>query len=238
LLFFDQQNYIVNNVYGTQYNSFRTRIKIIMNSVYEKNQGPGRGPKDRERRDQDRELLIATARRLIQQKGLRNLSGREITQTAGFSPGFTNRLFGGLDGLIVAVNLPTLRALRAHLAQADQPEANTENRLVVLTDAYIAFSEQEGQLWCALFEHQVEAAPDIVAQEMNLLFALLERVLADAGISEEESRLMAKAFWSGVHGIVYLGRTGGLGPVGPDAVRAMAHLLVRTLAQGLAAKSP
>ncbi len=70
------------------------------------------------------------------------------------------------------------------------------------------------------------------------MFALLERVLKGAGIADEEGPLMAKAFWSGVHGIVYLGRTGGLGPVGPNAVRAMAHLLVRTLAQGLAAKPP
>ncbi|WP_165820056.1 TetR/AcrR family transcriptional regulator [Microvirga sp. KLBC 81] len=207
-----------------------------MNAVYETPQGPGRGPKDRERREQDRELLIATARRLIHEKGLRNLSGREITQTAGFSPGFTNRLFGGLDGLIVAANLPTLRALKAHLAQADQPRASVEGRLLALTDAYIMFAEQEGQLWCALFEHQVEAAPDVVAHEMSSLFALLERVLADAGVAEEECPLMAKAFWSGVHGIVYLGRTGGLGPVGPDSVRAMVHLLVRTLARGLAAR--
>ena len=100
-----------------------------MNTVYEKPRGPGRGPKDRERREQDREWLIATARRLIQEKGLRNLSGREITQAAGFSPGFTSRLFGGLDGLIVAVNLPTLQALRVHLAQADQPQASTGDRL-------------------------------------------------------------------------------------------------------------
>jgi AcrR family transcriptional regulator len=207
-----------------------------VNTVYEKPRGPGRGPKDRERREQDRELLIATARRLIQEKGLRNLSGREITQAAGFSPGFTSRLFGGLDGLIVAVNLPTLQALRVHLAQADQPQASTGDRLQALTDAYIGFAEQAGQLWCALFEHQVETAPDILSHELSSLFALLERVLADAGVSKEECPLMAKAFWSGVHGIVYLGRTGGLGPVGPNEVRAMAHLLVRALAQGLASE--
>ncbi len=205
-----------------------------MNRVYETSQGPGRGPKDRERRENDRDLLIATARRLIQAKGLRNLSGREIAQAAGFSPGFTNRLFGGLNGLLIAANLPTLRALKDHLVRADRPHESVELRLLALTDAYIGFAEQEGQLWCALFEHQVEAAPDAVAQEMSALFALLERILADAGVPADDCPLMARAFWSGVHGIVYLGRTGGLGPIGPDSVRDIAHLLVKTLAQGLA----
>ncbi|MBM1172043.1 TetR/AcrR family transcriptional regulator [Microvirga arabica] len=204
-----------------------------MNSVYEISQGPGRGPKDRERREHDRDLLIGTARSLIQEKGLRHVSGREITQRAGFSPGFTNRLFGSLDGLIVAANLPTLAALKEDLARADRPQASVAERLLALTDAYIAFAEREGQLWCALFEHQVEAAPEGVAQEMTALFALLERVLADAGVPADAAPLIARAFWSGVHGIVYLGRTGGLGPIGPDSVRDMAHLLVRTLARGL-----
>ncbi len=208
-----------------------------MNSVYDNSHGPGRGPKDRERREQDRDLLIATARSLIQEKGLRNVSGREITQTAGFSPGFTNRLFGSLDGLIIAANLPTLVALKEHLARADQPQERIDVRLLALTDAYIAFAEREGQLWCALFEHQVDAAPEGVAQEMSSLFALLEQVLADAGIPGNEASLMAKAFWSGVHGIVYLGRTGGLGPVGPDSVRDIAYCLVKTLADGLAART-
>ena len=45
---------------------------------------------------------------------------------------------------------------------------------------------------------------------------------------------MAKALWSSVHGMVYLGNVGGLGPVRPQDVRPMIDVLVRSSVRGLA----
>jgi AcrR family transcriptional regulator len=209
-----------------------------MNDVHFSYDKPGRSAKDRQRITDEMAGLVDLARRTIAREGFRGLNARQFAKAAGISVGKLYTLFGNLDGLILAANLPTLVSLRHHLAQADRPDEDVETRLLTLTDAYIDFADREGLLWCALFEHQMDAAPDVVAAELSQSFGILETILAGARIPRDRRPVLAKALWSGVHGIVYLGRTGGLGPIGPESVREMAHLLVKTIAKGLTEPRP
>lgn len=120
------------------------------------------------------------------------------------------------------------------LGESAPPATDAETALLALAHAYLDFARRHRRRWAALFDPVTIEAPKALAAEIAASFAIVEAILDRAGGEPDTIPVIAKALWSSVHGMVYLGETGSLGPVGPDDVPAMIDTLVRAAVKGLA----
>jgi AcrR family transcriptional regulator len=196
----------------------------------------GRPRKDDESRSADRQALVAATLAIVREGGAAAFSARSVAERAGVALGSVYTQFDSLEALRLEANAVTMRLLRNTLASAlaAHSQGSTEDRLLCLADAYIAFADKHHNAWAALFESRTIEPPAEIAADISALFSVLEEVLRDSGcLREREIPVMAKALWSSVHGMVYLGNLGALGPVGPQDVRPMIEALIRTVVRGL-----
>lgn len=131
-----------------------------------------------------------------------------------------------------------MRLLRAHLAEAltSSDAAAVDDRLLCLADAYREFARDNHNAWAAVFDKRTIEAPPAIAADIAALFAVIENVLAALpGLDRNTIPVVAKALWSSVHGMVYLGEVGGLGPVRREDLPAMIDTLVRAAVRGIEA---
>lgn len=204
-----------------------------MNAVQRKLRGRPR--KDDLSRSADRQAMIDAAVHLLQEGGAAAFSARAVAERAGTAVGSVYTQFDSLEALRLEANAVTMRALRDTLADAlaSCPAEATEDRLLALADAYMGFAARHHHAWAAIFERRTIEPPPAIAADISDLFSVLESVLRESGrLGESEVPVLAKALWSSVHGMVYLGHVGGLGPVGPADVRPMIDALVRAAVRG------
>jgi AcrR family transcriptional regulator len=193
-------------------------------------------PKPRQSGPAANARVLAAALVVVQEEGVSALTARRVAADAGISVGGVYNLFGSLDGLVVACKEAVLADLRDHLARAAREgvSCGVEERLLMLADAYVSYADASPLAWSSLFEHAAEIGPGAVEERTRAVFSVLEGILADLpGLPEARRPLMARAIWSAVHGIVYLGRRGNLGPVRRENVPAMIRVLVGALVAGL-----
>jgi AcrR family transcriptional regulator len=199
----------------------------------------GRPRKGEGAREADRQTLVDAAIAILREGGSPALSARSVAERAGTAVGSVYNQFPSLEALRLEANSVTMRALRGALtdALASGSSEGTADRLLCLADAYLAFASAHHNAWAAMFERRTMAAPPAIAADISALFAVIEDVLrTDGGLAEAAIPVMAKALWSSVHGMVYLGNVGGLGPVRPEDVRPMIDALVRSAVRGWAAR--
>ena len=196
----------------------------------------GRPRKDDESRSADRQALVDAAFAILEESGASGFSARAVAERAGSALGSVYGQFDSLEALRLEANAITMRLLRETLTRASEAcrEGGTAERLLGLADAYMAFASERRHAWSALFEPRRMEAPPAIAGDIAALFSVLEQVLRDGEcLPDAEIPAMAKALWSSVHGMVFLGNLGGLGPVGPQDVRPMIEALVRTAVRGM-----
>jgi len=185
----------------------------------------------------DRQALINAAVEILNEGGAAALSARSVAERVGTAVGSVYTHFDSLELLRLEANAVTMRLLRGALTGAltTCESTSTEERLLCLADAYLSFASEHHNAWSAMFERRTVEAPPAIEADIAALFGVLEAVLQESGqIKESEIPVMAKALWSSVHGMVYLGNVGGLGPVRPQDVRPMIDVLVRSSVRGLA----
>jgi AcrR family transcriptional regulator len=197
----------------------------------------GRPKKDDLSRAADRQSLIEAALAIVRDGGSAALNARSVAERAGTALGSVYTQFSSLEELRLEANALTMRDLRAHLVAALESceSGPTADRLLCLADAYLQFASAHHNAWTAMFEPRTIDAPPAVAADIAALFAVIEEVIRDgATLSDAEIPVMAKALWSSVHGMIYLGNVGGLGPIGPDDIRPIVDALVRAVVRGWA----
>lgn len=205
-----------------------------MSIVHKKSRG--RPPKEEAARIAGRQAMIEAALELLREGGSAALTARAVAERSGAAIGSVYGAFDNLETLKFEANAITMRLLRDHLsgALAACPATGTAERLLCLAGAYLGFAREHRNAWAALFDRRSIEAPPAIAADIAALFALIEAVLAGLPGAEAASiPVLARALWSSVHGMVYLGETGGLGPVGPQDIPAMVETLVRATARGL-----
>lgn len=177
------------------------------------------------------------AERLVASEGLTAVQARRVAQDADCSVGTLYNVFGGLDGLILAVNRRTLAALGDKLATASRgaQAGAAEVRLLALALAYRDFAFGQTARWRALFEHRMEpgkAVPEAYLEEQAKLFALVESCLVGA-LEKSQNTYAARALFAAVHGIVTLALDNKLGSQGAEETEQQIRFLVGTVARGL-----
>lgn len=182
--------------------------------------------------------MVESALAILRDEGAAALTARAVAERAGTAVGTVYLLFESLEALKLEANAVTMRLLRIHLTEALAACCSPDpaDQLTCLSDAYLLFARQNHHAWAAIFDRRTIEPPPAIAADIAALFAIIESVLARIeGLDPEGIPVVSKALWSSVHGMVYLGEVGGLGPVGRDDVPAMVETLVRAAVRGLRA---
>ena len=184
--------------------------------------------------------MIDIAERLIASEGLQAVQARRVAQEADCSVGTLYNVFGGLDGLIIAANTRTLKALGEKLDTAARgaQSGSLEARLLALALAYRDFAFQQTMRWRALFDHRMErgkTVPQGYRDEQAALFSLVEDCLRGAIGDPPQRFSAARALFAAVHGILTLGLDNKIAPSDAGEMERQIRFVVGAAARGLEA---
>lgn len=192
--------------------------------------------KTEDRRHAQRDALVDAAEQIVARDGYAALKARDLALRVGISLGGVYNLVADLDELMLLVSARTLIRLDAALAicASDDP---TE-RLVEIALTYCQFARENLLLWRALFEHSLPegaALPEWHAQTQLGLFSHLAEPLKKLapGRSDQDRALLARTWFSAVHGVVLLGLSDMLVAVPFAALETQIDHMVRALCAGL-----
>ncbi len=186
-----------------------------------------------DRRQDQRERLIACAERIIAVDGLGALRARDLARDLGCAVGALYNLVTDLDELVLLVARRTQNDLVASLCTVAASHEGDEAVVVAWADAYLRFARENRLRWRALFEFRLppgKALPEWFAREQESVFLPLEERLASLApeASLDERRLRARILFAAVHGIVTLSLEEKIETMPLEAVRVALPRFVRS----------
>lgn len=164
------------------------------------------------------EHLVQTALALLEEKGVEALSLREVARRAGVSHGAPLRHFQGLAALRTEVAGRGFQMLAEALdkAAAQVPGGSSPMlRLVGAARAYVEQAVAHPDLFALMFRPELldQTHPGFAEHAGGAFHKLLHHVRAaqDAGLEpERDTRTLAAALWSLVHGVATLWSQGAM----------------------------
>ncbi|TLP57494.1 TetR/AcrR family transcriptional regulator [Parasedimentitalea maritima] len=184
--------------------------------------------KAEQRRADLREKLVIAAESRIDRDGAVALRARDLAGDVGCAVGAIYTAYDDLNALIMAVNGRTFQNLGQQVAASVQGAENevATQRLILMSNAYLAFAAENTNLWRALFDLKMQAGdrvPEWYVQALRDLFANIARPVAELFPNDgpEELDLMVRALFSSVHGIVLLGLEQRISAVPLDKIKQM-----------------
>jgi len=196
----------------------------------------------RPHREELRDALIAAATRTISERGHQALRARELATEVGCSVGSIYNVFPDIDALVLAVKGQTLDRLQAEVLRRLGPfepraPAEARNRFLALGKVYIQFAHDNWRLWSSAFEHASPNSPalDAYMQRLDVILTNIEAPLGALlpGIDEPQRRLLARALFGSVHGVVTLGLDQKLGAISLDELRWQVETVLSATLNGL-----
>lgn len=168
--------------------------------------------KVKERQAKLRERLIDAGQAQVIAGGLSSMKARDLAKQAGCALGAIYNVFDDLGALALAINGRTFKQMGIAVAASQQGSDGVapNDRLVLMSTAYLHFANDNTNLWRALFdlEQSVDSnVPDWYLEELGRLFSYISAPLAEIfpEKNEYDLDLMTRALFSSVHGIVLLG---------------------------------
>lgn len=168
--------------------------------------------KVKERQEKLRERLIDVGQAQVIAGGLSSMKARDLAKQAGCALGAIYNVFDDLGALALAINGRTFKQMGIAVAASQQGTDGVapNDRLVLMSTAYLHFANDNTNLWRALFdlEQSVDSnVPDWYLEELGRLFSYISAPLAEIfpEKNEYDLDLMTRALFSSVHGIVLLG---------------------------------
>lgn len=199
------------------------------------------GRRNQHSRDQQREMALAAAERLLAERGSAGFAMREVAQAIGYTVGQLYLLFDHQDDLLESVNERTADCIDAELRNACERQSDPRSRLDAMASAYLDFALQNPQRWRLLFEHQrPPASPPRPALDLRIqrLFERAEEPLgALLDLDPPSLSPAATALWSSIHGVGMLAVSGKLPRGYFDDVRPLSALIMDCFLAGLAQRN-
>lgn len=168
--------------------------------------------KVQERQARLRERLIDAGEAQVIAGGLPSMKARDLAQESGCSLGAIYNVFDDLAALAMAINARTFERMGAVVGASQKGfEALPPNeRLVLMSNAYLHFAAENANLWRALFDIEMSTDTSVPAwylEELGRLFSYIAAPLQELFPEKDaaELDLMTRALFSSVHGIVLLG---------------------------------
>lgn len=189
-----------------------------------------------ERKEKLRETLVDVAEAQIIKGGFHSVKARDMAKQAGCAVGAIYNVFDDINALIMAVNGRTFRKLGRAVAAAVARSRPTDpnDRLIVMSNAYLGFASENTHLWRALFDLEMPADGPVPAwylEELGQLFAQIAAPLAELfpEMTADELDLMTRALFSSVHGIVLLGLEKRISGVPREHIETMIAQVLRQI---------
>jgi len=188
-----------------------------------------------ERKEALRKKLVDLAEAQIAKAGLRSVKARDLAKDAGCALGAIYNAFEDLQALYIEVNGRTFRRLGVAVASSvDGSDAGPNDRLVIMSEAYLAFAEANTNLWRAMFDLEMsteDQVPDWYLAALGGLFANISRPLSEIypEMDSDDLDLMTRSLFSSVHGIVLLGLEKRISGVPPEKIKTMISMLLRQI---------
>ncbi|MCZ8187900.1 MAG: TetR/AcrR family transcriptional regulator [Beijerinckiaceae bacterium] len=163
--------------------------------------------------------LVEAGLALLEERGLANLSLREIAARVGVSHTAPKNHFGSLKGLLTAIAAEGFRRHAAALEAGLRPEDGPVERLHAAADGYVRFARDHPALFRLMFSADLcnHEDPDLSAAasaSYGVLARLAERLAPGKGGGGGQTR-METLLWSIVHGYAMLANEGQLA-TGPE----------------------
>jgi AcrR family transcriptional regulator len=197
---------------------------------------------ERDPRGELREALVAAATRFIAEKGYAALRARDLAAEVGCAVGSIYNAFPDIDALILAVKAGTLDALERELINRLGPFSpgtpdEALQRFLDLTHEYVDFADRNWRLWSQAFEHAAKPSPALDNYMLRLdgILTNIEQPLGALlpSISPAERRLLTRALFGSVHGVVSLGLGGKLGSITLEQLQWQTRTVLAATLNGL-----
>ncbi|AEV85393.1 TetR family transcriptional regulator [Actinoplanes sp. SE50] len=184
--------------------------------------------KQRERAVRER-LIVATARELAEQMGWEAVTTRRLAERIEYSQPVLYSHFRGKREIIGAVALQGATEMAAHVRAATDATDDPRARVTALARAYLDFAARHPAVYDALFllDGGLAYGRQDTPAPLRDAFAALRETLGEVAGDGVDKGLFTEVFWSSLHGLATLTRTGRLLPAFAEA---RVELLVDRLA--------
>lgn len=166
--------------------------------------------RERERAERER-AIVAAARELAESEGWDAVTTRRLAAQIEYSQPVLYSHFKGKDAIMAAVAVEGFADLAADLAAARAGAADERQAVADVAAAYAAFAERRPALYDAMFTLAVDlpfASQDVPVDVARGFAELAETLRPVAG--DDDLETFTETFWSGLHGLVTLMRSGRL----------------------------
>ncbi|NUR89834.1 MAG: TetR/AcrR family transcriptional regulator [Nonomuraea sp.] len=169
-----------------------------------------KGRKERERAERER-LIVTAARDLAEAEGWDAVTTRRLAAEIEYSQPVLYSHFSGKDAIMAAVALEGFSELAVRMRDARTSADTPRAALAAVGAAYYAFAGERPAIYDAMFVHAVDlpfatvGGPEPLWAAFGELTAALEPLARGA-----EVETLAEVFWSGLHGMSALVRSGRL----------------------------
>lgn len=189
-------------------------------------------------RDDLRQLILATANRLIDEEGPAALTARKLAGAIGYTVGTLYNVFHNLDDIIHHVNQQTLQALHDALQSAIHKETRPSHVMMTVSEAYIAFFTLHIPRWRLISQmHQGQMLPQGYAENYTALLMLFhDALLPSLGYDKKKAKEAAPVVWAALHGMCTLGLEYVVEPQPELMLRAQAESFITSYLRGIRSK--
>ncbi|MFC4535064.1 TetR/AcrR family transcriptional regulator [Sphaerisporangium dianthi] len=166
--------------------------------------------RERERAERER-LIVTAARELAESEGWDAVTTRRLAEEIEYSQPVLYSHFKGKDAIMAAVAVEGFADIAAELRAARTSAAGTRQALADVGAAYTEFAAQRPALYDAMFTHPVDLpfatseAPPALQEAFGELREAMRPLAGD-----DDLETLTETFWSGLHGLVTLMRSGRL----------------------------
>jgi AcrR family transcriptional regulator len=196
-----------------------------------------------EQKTELREMILETARELMQQKGFAELSIRKLAEEIGYAPGTIYLYFKNRDEIVREICVRGFSALAEEMKSAADV-VDPQERLAALLRAYADFAVNNPETYRLSFmedpkftEEMFRSAPlDAEDGAGRQAYATIVKALRDLKRSgrlarREDETLLAEVLWTGVHGVVSLKLIYPAFPT--NSTEVLVDKMIHTLLNGL-----
>lgn len=177
------------------------------------------GMSAQERKERERahrhQLIVATARELAESQGWDAVTTRRLAERIEYSQPVLYSHFRGKREIVGAVALEGFAELTAAIRRAVTGRPGGRAAVCALATAYVEFAERNPALYDAMFLLDAGlpfADPATPASLREAFTTLVDTLGGVAG--DTEPGLFVEVFWSALHGLATLTRSGRLPPDG------------------------
>ena len=159
-----------------------------------------------------RDTLLRAAIRLIARRGPAGFTLREVARRARVSHNAPYRHFHDKDALVAAVAAQGFRELNQDMVEAAAPQSSALDRLKRAGWAYVSFALRRPEHLAVMFDApfsklEYPECAEAGEQAFGTLLGFIEMCQREGQMPAGDSRRLALAAWSLVHGIAKLAVT-------------------------------